>query len=289
MIKVYIAVSLFLLSFALYSQEITNSEIFTNYNNGEETVNSNSIFFTAIENGDISKVRELLKNGTDVNSTNAEGWSALHLAVKVNNPAIVKELLSNKKINMNPTLPVDSVFTDSDTKWYADGQTPLLLAAYYGYSDIVTMLLSYGADILAKDSIDDAMAIHIASAKGYYRVVEAILESAAARNSKIDIVNVGDNTGTTPLMWAAMNNQVTVISILIRYKASVNMQDDDGWTPLHFAAASDSYRAVEILLNNGADANIADIDGKRAVNVTTDTDIEALLNKYMTVTQPANQ
>ena len=289
MIKVYIAVSLFLLSFALYSQEITNSEIFTNYNNGEETVNSNSIFFTAIENGDISKVRELLKNGTDVSSTNAEGWSALHLAVKANKPAIVKELLSNKKINMNPTLPIDSVFTDSDTKWYADGQTPLLLAAYYGYSDIVTMLLSYGADILAKDSIDDAMAIHIASAKGYYKVVEAILDSAAARNSKIDIVNAGDNTGTTPLMWAAMNNQVTVISILIRYKANVNMQDDDGWTPLHFAAASDSYRAVEILLNNGADANIADIDGKRAVNVTTDTDIEALLNKYMTVTQPANQ
>ena len=289
MIKVYIAVSLFLLSFALYSQEITNSEIFTNYNNGEETVNSNSIFFTAIENGDISKVRELLKNGTDVNSTNAEGWSALHLAVKANKPAIVKELLSNKKINMNPTLPIDSVFTDSDTKWYADGQTPLLLAAYYGYSDIVTMLLSYGADILAKDSIDDAMAIHIASAKGYYKVVEAILDSAAARNSKIDIVNAGDNTGTTPLMWAAMNNQVTVISILIRYKANVNMQDDDGWTPLHFAAASDSYRAVEILLNNGADANIADIDVKRAVNVTTDNDIEALLNKYMTVTQPANQ
>ena len=289
MIKVYIAVSLFLLSFALYSQEITNSEIFTNYNNGEETVNSNSIFFTAIENGDISKVRELLKNGTDVNSTNAEGWSALHLAVKANKPAIVKELLSHKKINMNPTLPVDSVFTDTDTKWYADGQTPLLLASYYGYSDIVTMLLSYGADILAKDSIDDAMAIHIASAKGYYKVVEAILDSAAARNSKIDIVNAGDNTGTTPLMWAAMNNQVTVISILIKYKANVNMQDDDGWTPLHFAAASDSYRAAEILLNNGADANIADIDGKRAVNVTTDTDIEALLNKYMTVTQPANQ
>ncbi|PPS21917.1 ankyrin repeat domain-containing protein [Brachyspira murdochii] len=281
--KVYIAVSLFLLSFALYSQEITNSEIFTNYNIGEETVNSNSIFFTAIENGDIFKVRELLKNGTDVNSTNAEGWSALHLAVKANKPVIVKELLSHKKIDMNPMLPADSVFIEGNDKWYADGQTPLLLAAYYGYSDIVTMLLSYGADILAKDSVDDAMAIHIASAKGYYKVVEAILDSAAARNSKVDIVNVGDNTGTTPLMWAAMNNQVTVISILIKYKANVNMQDDDGWTPLHFAAASDSYRAVEILLNNGADADMPDIEGKKADDVTNDTDIEALLNKYMTV------
>lgn len=41
--KVYIAVSLFLLSFALYSQEITNAEIVTNYN--QESTNSNNIFF----------------------------------------------------------------------------------------------------------------------------------------------------------------------------------------------------------------------------------------------------
>ena len=272
--KIYISFALFLLTLALYSQEATNS---------------NDIFFASIESGDIIKVRELISQGTDVNAVNGEGWSALHLAVKANNAAIVKELLSNKRINMNPTLPVDSILMDGGSKWYADGQTPLLLAAYYGYADLVSMLLNYGADIMAKDTIDDAMAIHIASAKGYANVVMAILDSSAAKASSMDIANIGDNTGTTPLMWAAMNNQVTVISILIKYKANVNMQDDDGWTPLHFAAASDSYRAAEILLNNGADANIADIEGKRAVNVTTDTDIEALLNKYMTVTQPANQ
>ncbi|MBW5409300.1 ankyrin repeat domain-containing protein, partial [Brachyspira hampsonii] len=201
--------------------------------------------------------------GTNVNSTNSEGWSALHVAVRANNAAIVKLLLSHKRIDMNPVFPADTILMDGENKWYADGQTPLLLASYYGYADIVSMLLSYGADVLAKDIIDDAMAIHIAAARGYPNAVAAILESAAAKNSDIDVVNVGDSTGTTPLMWASMNNQVTVIATLIRYKPDINFQDDDGWTALHFAAASDSYRAVEILLKNNADANIADIEGKK--------------------------
>ena len=85
---------------------------------------------------------------------------------------------------------------------------------------------------VAKDSIDSAMAIHIAAARGNASVISAILDSSAAKNSGIDIANIGDNTGTTPLMWAAMNNQVTVISALFRYKADVNFQDDDGWTAL---------------------------------------------------------
>ncbi|KLI34160.1 ankyrin [Brachyspira hyodysenteriae] len=274
--KVFVAVSLFLFSFMLYSQDITNSE--TSQNN--ILTNSNNEFFDYIEKGDINKIRELLKQGTDVNGTNSEGWSALHVAVKANNTAVLKELLSQKWIDMNPVLPVDTILMDGDNKWYADGQTPLLLASYYGYADIVNMLLSYGADVLAKDSIDDAMAVHIASARGNANVVSVILDSSAARSADIDIVNVGDNTGTTPLMWASMNNQVTVISALIKFKADVNFQDDDGWTALHFAAASDSYRAVEILLKNKADANIADIEGKKPVDITTDTDIKELLNKY---------
>ena len=282
--KIFVAVSLFLFSFILYSQDVTNSETLQS----DVITNSDNEFFNYIENGDVIKIRELLKQGTDANITNSEGWSALHVAVKANNPTIVKELLSQKWINMNPVLPVDTILMDGDNKWYADGQTPLLLASYYGYADIANMLLSYGADVLAKDSIDDAMAVHIASARGNANVVSVILDSSAAKSSGIDIVNVGDNTGTTPLMWASMNNQVTVIAALLKFKSDVNFQDDDGWTALHFAAASDSYRAVEILLKNNADANIADIEGKKPVDITTDTDIKELLNKYTSTTETEN-
>lgn len=273
-----LAVNLFLLTFILYSQ---NTEISENLKDKEFT-DSNNEFFSYIENGNIDKVRELLRLGIDVNSVNSEGWSALHEAVRVNNSEVVKELLSHKKINMNPVLPADTILLNGNNKWYADGQTPLLLASYYRYSDIVSMLLNYGADIMARDSVDDAMAIHIASARGYSDVISVILDSSAARNSGADIANIGDNSGTTPLMWAAMNNQVSAMSVLIRYNADINMQDDDGWTPLHFAAASDSYRAAELLLKNNADVNIADVDGKKASDVTDDTDIQALLNQYIT-------
>lgn len=271
MLKKYVSAILFLLSFVLYSQDLTNQEV------NKSTDNE---FFTAIDNGDINKVKELISSGIDINSVNEDGWSALHLAVKANNSEIVRELLSHKKIDMNPRLPADTIFTEGDNVWYADGQTPLLLASYYGYSDMVSMLLNYGADILAKDDVDEAMAIHIASARGYTSVVTAILDSNSAKNTGRDIVNIGDNTGTTPLMWASMNNQVSVIALLMKYKLDIDLQDDDGWTALHFAVASDSYRAVDILLRNGADANISDLDGKKPLNICNDTDIEALLNKY---------
>lgn len=263
--KIYISFSLLLLTLVLHSQEL---------------INSNDIFFNSIESGDIIKVRELISQGADINAVNEDGWSALHIAVRANNAAILKELLQNKKINMNPVLPADTILIDGDSKWYADGQTPILLASYYGYSDLVSMLLNYGADITAKDTIDDAMAIHIASARGYADTAAVILDFASLKASSIDIVNIGDNTGTSPLMWAAMNNQVSAIAVLLRYNADINLQDDDGWTALHFAAASDSYRAVEIILKNNADVNITDIEGKKASDLTSDTDIQALLNKY---------
>ena len=105
------------------------------------------------------------------------------------------------------------------------------------------------------------------------------VESYSAKNTK-DIVNAVDNTGTTPLMWAAMNNRVSVMNLILKFGAYINAQDDDGWTALHFAAASDSYKAVEMLINNKANANIKNLDEKKPVDIASDTDIQALLNKY---------
>lgn len=258
-----VLIILFLISFGLYSQ------------NDEDSY----AFFSAIESGNINKVREMIKAGIDVNSVDYNNWSALHRAVQFNKIEIVKELLSHKKININPTLPNNTILENNGKKWYADGETPLLLASYYGYSSIVSLLLNYGANILAKDNIDGAMAIHIASARGNTRTVSAILSSYSAKNVK-DIINAVDNTGTTPLMWAAMNNQVSVMNLILKSGANINAQDDDGWTALHFAVASDSYKAVELLINNKANANIKNLDENKPIDIALDTDTRALLNKH---------
>ena len=257
-----ILIILFLISFNLYSQNNNTSE-----------------FFLSIENGNINKVRGMIRAGIDVNITDNANWSALHRAVQANKIEIVKELLSHRRININPVLPKDTILENSGKKWYADGETPLLLASFYGYSDIVLLLLNYGANILAKDNIDGAMAIHIAAARGNTRTVSAILESYSAKNVK-NIVNITDNTGTTPLMWASMNNQISIMNLLLKFGANIDAQDDDGWTALHFAVASDSYKAVELLINNKANADIKNLDENKPIDIVSDTDIQALLNKY---------
>lgn len=242
--------------------------------------NDNALeFFSAIENGNIEIVKEIIKSGIDINIADKDNWSALHRAVQVNKIEIVKELLSHKKIDINPVLPEGTILDNNGKKWFADGETPLLLASFYGYSDIVLLLLNYGANILSKDDIDGAMAIHIAVARGNTETVSAILESYSARNK--NIANVSDNTGTTPLMWAAMNNQISVMNLLLKFDADIDAQDDDGWTALHFAAASESYKAAELLINNKANVDIKNLDDKKPIDIASDSDIQALLNKYI--------
>lgn len=274
--KKKVLIVLFLTPFILCAQNFQNNQKFASTN-----INQNDIyaFFSAIEEGDINKVRDMIKSGTDVNSVDNYNWSALHRAVQFGKIDIVKELLSHRRININPALPKNTVLEDGEKRWFADGETPLLLASYYGYSEIVSLLLNYGANILAKDDIDGAMAIHIASARGWTKTVSAILESYSAKNVR-DMANTGDNAGTTPLMWAAMNNQISVMNLILKFGANINAQDDDGWTALHFASASDSYKAAELLINNRANPNIRNLDENKPIDIASDTDMQSLLSKY---------
>ena len=254
------------------------SSVYTQNNNIKYNTDENGLF-NALKDGKTDIALNIIKLGADVNIKDIYGWSLLHRAVEYNNITIVKELLESKKIDIEVKLPKDTIITNGSEKWYADGETPLLLACYYGYNEIVETLLNYGANLEAKDSIDSAMAIHIAASRGYSDIIDTIMQSYSAKKIE-NLVDIEDDTGTTPLMWASMNNQISAINALLKYGANINAQDYDGWSALHFAAASQSYKAVEILLKNKADANLENINDDKAIDLTSDTDIVELLNKY---------
>ncbi len=62
-------------------------------------------------------------------------------------------------------------------------------------------------------------------------------------------VNVQNQLGETPLMLAAINNQLDLAKSLIARGADVNRE---GWTPLHYAAAKGHREMMRLLLENDA-------------------------------------
>lgn len=82
-------------------------------------------------------------------------------------------------------------------------------------------------------------------------------------------IDEGDWIGTTPLMWAAMRDDVCALRSLLSRHANIELRDTEQRTALHYAAELGSSESVAILLNAGADANVADVIGLTPLFVAT--------------------
>lgn len=103
----------------------------------------------AARSGQPASIDYLVKRGGDPNATEGvNGWTVLMHAIHKDQPASVAALLRDgARVNAR----------------VSGGKTALMMAAGYGYADIVTLLLQHGADArLATDSGENAldMAVH---------------------------------------------------------------------------------------------------------------------------------
>jgi ankyrin repeat protein len=69
-----------------------------------------------------------------------------------------------------------------------------------------------------------------------------------AKHPKTNL-NANNSVNETPLMLAAINNQLDLAKVLISRGADVNRP---GWTPLHYAAAKGHREMMRLLLENEA-------------------------------------
>ena len=81
------------------------------------------------------------------------------------------------------------------------------------------------------------------------------------------LVNRPDATGFLPLQWAALNNRVSVATLLLEKGAAVNATDNDKQTALHWAAVRGSLPCAELLLRSGARLEQVDCRGYGAIHV----------------------
>eukprot|EP01127_Copromyxa_protea_P005655 TRINITY_DN1551_c0_g2_i1.p1 TRINITY_DN1551_c0_g2~~TRINITY_DN1551_c0_g2_i1.p1 ORF type:complete len:537 (-),score=105.19 TRINITY_DN1551_c0_g2_i1:268-1752(-) len=93
--------------------------------------------------GDVNEFREMLtQNVLLVNHANARGQTALYCAARQGHTKIVQLLLNTCQQQINPNVQVPE-----------HGGTPLHGAGYNQHSDIVAMLLKFGADFNIKNNI----------------------------------------------------------------------------------------------------------------------------------------
>jgi ankyrin repeat protein len=90
------------------------------------------------------------------------------------------------------------------------------------------------------------------------------------------VLLAGAGDGTTPLHYAAYNNDAAAVERLIKAGADVNAKNEYGSTPLLEAASNGNAEIIEKLLKAGADPNLGGPDGMTALMlVARNTNVKA--------------
>lgn len=188
----------------------------------------------ACEVGNMSIVRELLKEGAIVNQQ-GNNCTPLTVSCAAGHMDVVKVLLK-KGASVNPNGGFD---------------TPLITACTYGHGNVVRKLLKRGADVNQQGKYDTPMIA--ACWCGHTDVMRHLLKAGANINLK-GMLN-------SPLTVACTSGHVTVVKELIKLAADINIQDRDRETPLTVAYEEGYTGIVEELLNAGADVKSENQDG----------------------------
>lgn len=124
------------------------------------------------------------------------------------------------------------------------GETPLYVAAEYGYVDLVRLLIDQcdiaTASIKANNGFD---ALHIAAKQGDLEILKVLMEAHPELSMTVDISN------TTALHTAAMQGNIEVMNYLLEIESSLaSIARSNGKTALHSASRNGHLRVVKALL-----------------------------------------
>ncbi|KAJ8535128.1 hypothetical protein ON010_g13611 [Phytophthora cinnamomi] len=145
------------------------------------------------------------------------------------------------------------------------GSTVLHVAVRNGNNEMVSFLLSQGAELTAREEYGSTT-LHTAVRSGNVEIVKMLLQRGASVNSVEEVLlnNYVDTLQEAPLMTAlhvaACYSNTEIVQVLLDAGASITAVNKVGRTALHFAACYSSTDMVELLLRNGADIDSVDGD-----------------------------
>lgn len=232
---------------------------------------------TAVVEGDVDLLKQLLAYKPDLDKRTSRGRTALHSAAATNKISMVKLLLDN---GANPDIPD------------VEGKTPLYLAEANGHDTVARMLIERGAKHLnrshtpppgpdapvvwqrvldgkcfiatplGKFSIDDGKeeGTAIECLQAWHRSKGEGLDDEPGKFDAVDVLKAASFVELKPyahaLENAAIKGHVRAIEGLIQGGADVNHKDERGLTALHVAAVFGQVEAIRTLVRAKADVNV---------------------------------
>ena len=213
----------------------------------------------AVFEGDVAEVQRLLKAGAKVSLANNYGATPMGLAAEVGNAAIIKLLLEAGAGADSPN---------------PDGQTALMAVARTGNVEAARLLLDHGAKVDARERWGGQTALMWASARRHPPMMQFLISKGADVNARSinrdyqrHVTAEGrpkslDSGGFTPLLYAARENCLACVEVLLRNGADIDLPDPDGVSPLLLAIMNANWDLAKQLIVAGADVNQWDIYGE---------------------------
>jgi len=205
----------------------------------------------------IDSARLLIERGADVHAQDSVGRTPMTIAITYNPHEIRLLLASGVEINEQTRFGTP-LLTAARHQWFYPEPAGGWVSGVFFMSDhikeehnAVRILLEKGADPNTRDSEGRNALMVMSLEKRSENAVEVIAETLI--NAGCDI-NVADNDGRTPLIYAVIYQQLAAVKMLLKRGANINAKDHNGESALDWAnkiGNEETIRLLSLLLSSG--------------------------------------
>ena len=170
--------------------------------------------------------------------------------------------------------PVEKILAFLDE----ENSTPLHSAVGAGYTEVVEVLMKYGASPIAMKG-NQPSPLHQAAFLGSISVLKAL-----GKHCTLDQLEILNSNGRSPLHVAAFSSRnVECVQYFIDRGCDVNCRANDscGSTPLIAAVSSGALASVKVLLQNGANPLLQINDGSNALHLAIQKGRRSIIKEFL--------
>lgn len=214
----------------------------------------------AAKTGDAKAVVGAIKDGANIDATDAEGMSALAYAVLNDDYKLIKKLLK-----LNATVDASAIIASAQTnnqkvvKQFtkagfdinaknATGDTPIFHALKTGDDQLYTFFEQAGANLAIPDATGTTTLLYAIQNDKSFDLIQQLSQNEY-------LVNQANDSGETPFLTALTKENAPVIELLMNRGANVDVQTASGLTPLWFALEKGDMNLFNQFAERGADVN----------------------------------